>query len=327
MLSMKRVGVSVLLGVAICAQLGPIASASKHRVQKVKAVKVTKHKITGQTTKGAKISILSMKNQRLATGKANAKGKFVVKTKRNMTKVGFKFKVTKKGYVSRMSVYQPKRKANVKPIVNKPVVHEPAAEKPSLETGQHVTGGNSSTGNVGGGSVAPVKPVVPGTGNGSTTAKPANPGQGTGGGTTTTKPEKPVEKRHLTDEEKRSVEQWKNELLEWGDQKDNAEDQLLDVYSKRRLADEVNHVKQLKAKYENTKQQFNRPGNSADQNFELELQLSQYQRMIEWIEKYIRDFDKDRQGYLDTLIQAKIEIPKLEAKIDAYRQISIDPID
>jgi len=96
LLSTKRVSVAILLGLAISVSLGPIANASKHRVQRVKTVKVAKNQITGRTTENARITILSLKNKRLASGRTNTQGKFKIRIKHSLKSRSFKFKVTKK---------------------------------------------------------------------------------------------------------------------------------------------------------------------------------------------------------------------------------------
>lgn len=82
------------------------AQASKKRVSKVSHVMVTANHVCGRTTKKATVKVLSTKNKMLGHSKANEKGDFTIKVKKNLKKATFKFKVTKKGYKARITKYK-----------------------------------------------------------------------------------------------------------------------------------------------------------------------------------------------------------------------------
>jgi len=81
------------------------ASAKKHQVSKITKIRVTSKHVYGHTTKYAKINLLSTHKKSLGHSTANKKGNFTIKTKKNLKKITFKIKVTKKGYVSRTTKY------------------------------------------------------------------------------------------------------------------------------------------------------------------------------------------------------------------------------
>ncbi|MFC6207351.1 hypothetical protein [Levilactobacillus tongjiangensis] len=82
------------------------ASAKKSHVAKVSKVRVTSKRVYGHTTKLATVKLVTTKNKTLGHSKANKKGNFIIKTKKNLKKATFKFKVSKKGYVSRTTTFK-----------------------------------------------------------------------------------------------------------------------------------------------------------------------------------------------------------------------------
>ncbi|GEO67226.1 Ig-like domain-containing protein [Levilactobacillus spicheri] len=123
----------ILMAVAIGMIVGVVGSpavhghAKKKQVARVTQVRVTAKKVQGKTTKGAKVVVLTTKNRILGQGEATSKGAFTIKVRKNLKKATFKFKVTKKGYVSRTTVH--KYKLPQKPVVTNPVA--PEVEKPT----------------------------------------------------------------------------------------------------------------------------------------------------------------------------------------------------
>ncbi|MCH5465186.1 hypothetical protein [Levilactobacillus tujiorum] len=75
------------------------AQAKTRMLSKITHVKVTKHRVTGYTTKYAHLKLTGLKHHEKASAKANKHGKFVIKVKKNnLKKLNFKIKATKKGY-------------------------------------------------------------------------------------------------------------------------------------------------------------------------------------------------------------------------------------
>ncbi|MBS1005909.1 hypothetical protein JK163_06280 [Levilactobacillus brevis] len=85
------------------------ASAKTKHISKISNVRVTGSKVYGHTTKYANVKLLSTKNKSLGHSKANKKGNFIIKTKKSLKKVTFKFKASKKGYVSKITTYKAKK--------------------------------------------------------------------------------------------------------------------------------------------------------------------------------------------------------------------------
>lgn len=90
---------------------GLSVQAKTRMVKKISHVKITKHSVTGYTTKYAHIKLIGLKHGEKANTKSNKHGKFVLKVKRNnLKKLNFKLKATKKGYKVRNYKYKVKKK-------------------------------------------------------------------------------------------------------------------------------------------------------------------------------------------------------------------------
>lgn len=88
------------------------AQAKTRMLSKITHVKVTKHRVTGHTTKYAHLKITGLKHHEKASAKANKHGKFVIKVKKNnLKKLNFKIKATKKGYKALTYKYKAVKKA------------------------------------------------------------------------------------------------------------------------------------------------------------------------------------------------------------------------
>ncbi|VDG17510.1 hypothetical protein [Lactobacillus brevis] [Lactiplantibacillus mudanjiangensis] len=72
--------------------------AQTKTLRSIQHVKVTKRTVTGQTTGRATVKVLTNKGQVLGHNRANSKGKFKIKVKRDLRRTNFKFKISKKGY-------------------------------------------------------------------------------------------------------------------------------------------------------------------------------------------------------------------------------------
>lgn len=118
-------------------------ASNKHYISKITHVKVTPKRVYGHTTRGANVVALNGKKS-LGHAMANKKGNFTIKTKKNLKKVTFKLKATKKGYISRTASYKAKvakakatktvktNKANV-PVPTPTPTPKPAANKTSKD--------------------------------------------------------------------------------------------------------------------------------------------------------------------------------------------------
>ncbi|ANN48334.1 hypothetical protein A6F53_03330 [Levilactobacillus brevis] len=140
------VGTTVLL----TGSLFTSASAKTKRISKISNVRVTGSKVYGHTTKYANIKLLSTKNKSLGHSKANKKGNFIIKTKKSLKKVTFKFKVTKRGFKSSTYTFKNKLEKSLKSEKTSPIKTKYNAEqnsKPSINSvnvTQVVTKGNNS---------------------------------------------------------------------------------------------------------------------------------------------------------------------------------------
>lgn len=102
------------------------ALAKKHQVSNVSKVRVTGRRVYGHTTKYATVKLVSTKNESLGHSKANKKGNFTIKTKKDLRKASFKFKVSRKGYVSRTNKFTPhKQKKITTSVASKTPVNRP----------------------------------------------------------------------------------------------------------------------------------------------------------------------------------------------------------
>jgi len=78
------------------------ASSSTRFVSKFSHIRVSKHKISGKTSRGATIQLLTAKSKQLAKTVSNRKGHFSIKLKHaKLTKLNFKLKASKHGFRSR----------------------------------------------------------------------------------------------------------------------------------------------------------------------------------------------------------------------------------
>ncbi|MFD1548852.1 carboxypeptidase-like regulatory domain-containing protein [Levilactobacillus fuyuanensis] len=93
------------------------AIAATKTVSKFSHVKVSKHTVSGKTTKYARVKLTNLKHGEKASTKTDKHGKFVLKVKKNnLTKLKFKLKATKKGY--KMRAYTHPFKHSSQPIGN-----------------------------------------------------------------------------------------------------------------------------------------------------------------------------------------------------------------
>lgn len=87
------------------------AQAKTRMLKKFSHVKITKHRVTGYTTKYAHIKLIGLKHGEKGSTRSNKHGKFVLKVKKNnLKKLNFKLKATKKGYKVRTYKYKVKKK-------------------------------------------------------------------------------------------------------------------------------------------------------------------------------------------------------------------------
>ena len=78
------------------------ALAATKTIGKLTQVRVTKHTLTGKTTKNAKVQLFNARGKSLASGRTNHLGKFKLSLKhQNLGKLKFKLTTSKPGYRSR----------------------------------------------------------------------------------------------------------------------------------------------------------------------------------------------------------------------------------
>lgn len=104
------------------------AIAATKTVNKFTHVKVSKHTVSGKTTKYARVKLTNLKHGEKASTKTDKHGKFVLRVKKNnLTKLKFKLKATKKGY--KMRAYTHPFKHSSQPIGNGGIT-EPNKQNP-----------------------------------------------------------------------------------------------------------------------------------------------------------------------------------------------------
>lgn len=95
------------------------AQAKTRTLSKITHVKVTKHRVTGYTTKYTHLKLTGLKHHEKASAKANKHGKFVIKVKKNnLKKLNFKIKATKKGYETLTYKYKTVKKTTSNKVKN-----------------------------------------------------------------------------------------------------------------------------------------------------------------------------------------------------------------
>lgn len=300
----------MLLGIAISAPLVPIASASKHRVQKVKIVKITKYKVTGQTTKGARITILSFKSKKLASGKSDAKGKFKIKTKHNLKHVGFKLKVTKKGYVSRTSVYHPKKhKAKtIKSNKTKLVAPVQSTVNKSVENSNVAASQTNVGGNFGLHFVTNHKPDAGDDFNKPSVVKPKP------------QPEEPS-KRPLTPLERQQVSDLQGDVSYWEEIKFTNENWM--SYDQQRLNKSPLMLAYLKDEYDKAHNEFDyQSQHNGGKAMEAQSRMDALSQAIDDENNFVKNYDTVYHRRLLNIAKAKTELNKVNAQLDEYRKIT-----
>ncbi|MFC6288991.1 Ig-like domain-containing protein [Levilactobacillus angrenensis] len=92
------------------------AMAKSHTIGKLTQVKLSKHRLTGKTTKYARIKLVNAQGKSFASGKANRVGKFKITVKKqNLTKLSFKLAASKPGFKSRTFSNKQIKRAQAKP--------------------------------------------------------------------------------------------------------------------------------------------------------------------------------------------------------------------
>ena len=109
----------VFLGLSLLGGTSNVYAKIK-KVSVVSRVELTRHFVVGHTTRKAKVTILSSKNKKIGQGKSDYHGNFIIKTKHNLKNKTFKFKVTKKGYISRITLH--KKINKIRKISQKPTI-------------------------------------------------------------------------------------------------------------------------------------------------------------------------------------------------------------
>ena len=135
------------------------ALAATKTIGKLTQVRVTKHTLTGKTTKNAKVQLFNARGKSLASGRTNHLGKFKLSLKhQNLGKLKFKLAATKPGYRSRTFTSQQIKKAITQALANQvaSTPNKPASTKPvkpatparptSPSTGNHRPGTSGNSG-------------------------------------------------------------------------------------------------------------------------------------------------------------------------------------
>lgn len=108
------------------------AMATTKPISKFSHVKISKHTVSGKTTKYVFVKLTNLKHGEKASTKTDKHGKFILKVKKNnLTKLKFKLKATKKGFKSR--TYTHPLKPSSQPIDNGTIT-EPTAQKTVTNT-------------------------------------------------------------------------------------------------------------------------------------------------------------------------------------------------
>ncbi|WP_125763805.1 hypothetical protein [Levilactobacillus mulengensis] len=135
------------------------ALAATKTIGKLTQVRVTKHTLTGKTTKNAKVQLFNARGKSLASGRTNHLGKFKLSLKhQNLGKLKFKLAASKPGYRSRTFTSQQINKAVTQALANqvtntptKPVPAKPGKPvKPTRPTQSTSNNRPSTSGNSGG---------------------------------------------------------------------------------------------------------------------------------------------------------------------------------
>ncbi|WP_125573520.1 Ig-like domain-containing protein [Levilactobacillus huananensis] len=104
--SLGKIVITTLI-IGSCGLLPTTSFASQKTVAHVSKIRVTRQHVYGRTTKKATVKIQTLKGHFLGKATVNHQGRFVIKTKKNLKKSNFKFKVSKHGYRSRTTTYAP----------------------------------------------------------------------------------------------------------------------------------------------------------------------------------------------------------------------------
>jgi hypothetical protein len=135
------------------------ALAATKTIGKLTQVRVTKHTLTGKTTKNAKVQLFNARGKSLASGRTNHLGKFKLSLKhQNLGKLKFKLAASKPGYRSRTFTSQQINKAVTQALANqvastptKPAPAKPVKPvKPTRPTQSTSNNRPSTSGNSGG---------------------------------------------------------------------------------------------------------------------------------------------------------------------------------
>jgi len=135
------------------------ALAATKTIGKLTQVRVTKHTLTGKTTKNAKVQLFNARGKSLASGRTNHLGKFKLSLKhQNLGKLKFKLAASKPGYRSRTFTSQQINKAVTQALANqvastptKPAPAKPGKPvKPTRPTQSTSNNRPSTSGNSGG---------------------------------------------------------------------------------------------------------------------------------------------------------------------------------
>lgn len=152
----------VMLAVLLTAVSGGEVSAmaKTKQISKFTHVKVSKHTVSGKTTKYAHVKLTQLKHGEKGSAKADRHGKFVIKVKQNnLTKLQFKLKATKHGFKGRTYTYVVKV---TKPVTNNAAVPEQSSVKPESVTKPQTPNDNSNIlSNTHANNNTPSKPVSP----------------------------------------------------------------------------------------------------------------------------------------------------------------------
>lgn len=136
------------------------AMAQTKQINKFTHVKVSKHTVSGKTTKYAHVKLTHLKHSEKVNTKADKNGKFVLKvSQNNLTKLRFKLKAVKQGFKGRTYTHAIKI---TKPAINHETVAGPNATKPENLAKPQTLDENNNTGNTNNNNPSkPALPVIP----------------------------------------------------------------------------------------------------------------------------------------------------------------------
>ncbi|AKP64153.1 hypothetical protein FC99_GL001172 [Levilactobacillus koreensis JCM 16448] len=143
---------------------GEISAMAKTRqISKFTHVKVSKHTVSGKTTKYAHVKLIHLKHGEKVAAKADKHGKFVIKVKQNnLTKLKFKLKATKHGFKGRTYSHVVKTTKPIKQAAENGTITEKNTLKPeSVVAPQTVAGNNTISNSIISSNVTPSSPVLP----------------------------------------------------------------------------------------------------------------------------------------------------------------------